>query len=112
MEREDIPGYLEIVDSPARWLDYLFASNVSANHKLCGAVIARTCSYDRQKRLSLSLISNYSISRIVKMNSSEVQVLLDDLQRLGYLYDTKNNAGAKKIFALTFSIKPLGEMKE
>lgn len=112
MRREDVPGHLEIVDKPKRWMDYLLASNLSAEHKLCGIVIAQTCSYNRIKELSLSAISNYTISRILKMNSDQVQSLVDDLISLGYLLDTNERMGARKIFTLTFSVEPLGKIKQ
>jgi hypothetical protein len=106
-----LPGHLHSVSSPAKWLGYLLKSDLSAEHKLCGVVVSRMCSYNRNRQLFLSAISNYTISRIVKMNSEQVQSLLDDLIRLGWLHDTGLNTGAKKIYGLTFSLIPLGEMK-
>lgn len=107
-----LPGHLQPVYKTGKWLDYLFASNLSAEHKLVGTVISRTCQYSRHKQLQLSLISIYTITRIVKLPKPKVQTIVDDLIRLGWLFDTGKNIGARKIYTLTFSLLPLGEMKK
>lgn len=108
----DLPGHLESIAQPGRWLDLLFKANLSAEHKLIGVVISRTAVYNRKKQLQICLISKYSITRLVNLNQDEVQDRIDDLIRLGYLHDTGKRAGAKMIFALTFSLIPLGEVKQ
>src|SRR5574338_1119586 len=92
-----LPGHLQPILLPARWLDYLFASNLSLAHKMVGTVISRTCQYSRAKQLQLSLISIYTITRIVKLSKDEVQQIVDDLLRLGWLFDTGATVGARKI---------------
>src|SRR6187431_838363 len=105
-----LPGHLQPIYKTGKWLDYLFASNLSPEHKLAGTVISRTCQYSRFKQLQLSLVSIYTITRIVKLSKKEVQSIVDDLIRLGWLFDTGKNVGARKIYALTFSLLPLGDM--
>lgn len=112
MVEDELPGGLQAIYRESVWLDYLFKSRLSAEHKLIGVVISRSAVYNSKKALQLTLISKYSISRIVNLNQDEVQSHIDDLIRLGYLYDTGQRAGAKMIFALTFSLIPLGENKE
>lgn len=112
MRDQDIPGHLKTISNPDTWLDIFFKSRLSSDHKLVGVVIARSCVYNRQKTLQESLISNYTISRALGKNQVEVQEMIDDLVRLGWLYDTGRARGAKHIHYLTFSKIPLGENKE
>ncbi len=111
MRDQDLPGHLKAITNSDVWLDYIFKSRLSSDHKLVAVVVMRTCVYNRQKAIQQSLLSNYTISRIVQKNSEQVQSILDNLVELGWLYDTGYRAGAKKIFVLTFSKIPLGESR-
>lgn len=86
-------------------------TELSAEHKLVGVVISRSCSYNRKDGSQLSEITNYVISRILKQPSDIVQERIEDLERLGWLFDTGKRIGARKVFALSFSLLPLGNMK-
>lgn len=96
----------------SKWLDLLFKTSLSAEHKLVGTVIARTCVYNKPNQLLLSNISMYSISRILNINSQEVNILVTQLEQLGWLFDTGQRAGARYILALTFSLIPLGDLRQ
>ena len=80
--------------------------------KLVGTVIAHSSQYVKTRELALCSISKYSISRMVNANQEECQALVDDLIRLGWLFKMGDSAGAKSTYALTFSLIPMGEMKE
>lgn len=107
----DPPGHLKPIFRMTEWLDLFYKSQLSAEHKLVGSVVARTCSYNRKQQLQLSSISNYSISRILNMTQDSVQKLLDDLVKYGWLFDTNKRIGARKVYALTFSLLPMGDPK-
>jgi hypothetical protein len=111
MIEDGLPGHLASMGQPGHWLDILFKSRLSSDHKLVGVVISRSATYNRKKQLQICMISNYSITRILQKNQPEVQSMVDDLIRLGYLFKI-GNAGAKQIYALTFSKIPLGEYKQ
>jgi hypothetical protein len=112
MKDQDIPGHLKTISNPDTWLDIFFKSRLSSDHKLVGVVIARSCVYNRQKTLQESLISSYSISRVLGKSQPEVNALVEDLERLGWLYNAGRARGAKKVHYLTFSKIPLGEDRE
>jgi hypothetical protein len=104
----DLPGHLKIIYSTTQYLDLLYKSKLNSDHKLVGTLVARTCSYDKNNQLQLSAITNYSIGRLINRGPEKVQQLLDDLVEYGWLFDTGRRIGARKIFALTFSLIPLG----
>ncbi|ASZ74871.1 hypothetical protein FDI69_gp055 [Rhodococcus phage Trina] len=109
---KDIAGHIKPILGATQWLDLVFKSDLSAEHKLIAAVIARTCLYNRTVKMQLSSISLYNISRILKMNQQEVSVLVDKLIVNGWLFDTERAAGATKVYALTFSLLPLNNLRE
>lgn len=78
---------------------------------MVGVAISRSCSYNRRDGSQLSEITNYVIGRIIKQPSDVVQERIDDLERLGWLFDTGKRIGARKVLALSFSLLPLGNMK-
>lgn len=108
---KDLPGNIEPVGPPVRWLDLLWASDLDYAYKLVGGVIARTASYNRSLRMNLSSISLYNISRVLKMNSKQVEQIVDEMIRLGWLFDTERGVGAAKAYALTFNVLPLALRK-
>ena len=93
------------------WLDLLFKAELSAEHKLVGVVISRSCAYNRRESKQLSEITPYSISRILKVPSTRVGEIIIDLEKLGWLFDTGIHKGARRVFALSFSLLPLGRPK-
>lgn len=103
---DKIPGHLQTVASSYHWLDLVFKSRLSAVHKLVGVVISRDCSYNTREHTQVSLITNYTISRVLHMNQEEVQELLDDLIRLGWICDTGDRVGRKKVYVLTINLLP------
>lgn len=107
----DLPGHLKPIVSKDDYLDLLFKSRLPSDHKLVGTVVARSCSYVRKDGVQVSAISNYSISRILNRSQESCQVLLDDLVKYGWLFDTGRKIGARKMFVLTFSLLPIGEPK-
>lgn len=108
---KEVSGALQPIYQTNKWLDLLFKSDLTPTHKLAGVVIARTCTYYKQKQLQLSDISYYSISRIVKLPSEDVKKVVDDLIELGWLFDTGVQNGARHVYALTFSLQPRGKLK-
>lgn len=106
----DLPGHLEPIYSMTKWLDLLYKSRLSAEHKLAGTVLGRTCSYNKSKQLQLSAISNYEISRRLNLQQDTVQSLLDDLEHHGWIFYI-SNIGARKVYALTFSLLPVEAKK-
>ena len=102
----EMPGYLQPILQQNKWMDLLMKSDLSSDHKIVGLAISRTSSYNRQKKLSLCSISPYSISRIIKTNSKEVEPYLDDLIENGWLWDTGTRLGAKRVYAMTFNLLP------
>lgn len=104
---KDKPGYLYDQTSPTKWLDLVFKSDLSAEHKLVAAVIARTAMYHRKSKQALSSVTLYNMSRILKMNQAEVSKLVDTLIDNGWLFDTEPPTGATKVYALTYSVIPL-----
>ncbi len=103
---DKIPGNLEPVPSAYQWLDLVFKSVLSDAHKLVCVVISKSCTYSRKEHAQLGLITNYTISRVLHKNQEEVQDLLDDLLRLGWLCDTGERMGRKKMYALTINLLP------
>lgn len=79
---------------------------MSDTHKLVCVVIARVCNYSRRDNAQVGMITNYTISRILHKNQEEVQELLDDLIRLGWVCDTGDRVGRKKIYVLTINLLP------
>lgn len=103
---EKIPGNLEPISSGTRWIDLVFKSRLSDAHKLLCVVISRVCAYSRKDHAQVGLITNYTISRVLHKNQEEVQELLDDLIRLGWVCDTGDRVGRKKVYVLTFNLLP------
>jgi hypothetical protein len=93
------------------WLDLLFKTELSAEHKLVGVAISRTCAYNRRESKQLSEITPYSISRIIKEPSDKVSEIITELENLGWIFDTGVHKGARRVFALSFSLLPLGRPK-
>ncbi len=100
------PGWLQPIYQQNHWLDLVLKSDLSPNHKLVAVVVSRTCSYNKYRKLSLSNVSPYSISRIIHTNQEEVEAYLDDLIELGWLFDTGYREGARRIYTTTFSLIP------
>ena len=107
----DRPGYLDTLTSRNQWLDLVYRSDLDSTTKLVASVVERSCQYQRKHKMQLSSISAYSISRIIGESQTEVQQRLDTLFDNGWLFDTGLARGAKKVFALTFSVLPLGDMR-
>lgn len=105
------PGYLQPVYSANEWLSLIYKTDLTPLQKLVATVISRTCNYSTRCVMQLSDISYYSISRIIKANSEEVKVIIDELLALGWLHDTGLTSGARKKYGLTFSLIPLGTMR-
>lgn len=108
----EIPGHLQVIYSLNTYFDLLYASELSADHKLVATVVARTCSYDRKNQMQVSAVTNYAISRVINKSQDTVQKLLEDLVEYGWLFDTGKRIGARKVFTLTFSLIPMGEPKK
>lgn len=106
------PGWLEYIYVPTQWMDLVFRSDLSVECKLVGAVIARTCVYSKRHQQSLSSISIYNISRILKMSKAETQKLIDLLVENGWLWETEFAVGAQRAYSLTFSVLPLNGMRK
>jgi len=105
------PDDLETVYSRHKWRDLVFRSDLSMTTKVVASVIESTCTYQRKVQMQLSAISAYSISRIIKVSPPEVQQHLDLLFENGWLFDTGFGSGAKKVYGLTFRLKPDGTMR-
>lgn len=108
----DLPGHLQPIYTSDEYLDLLYKSRLSSDHKLVGTVVARSCSYVKRDQVQVSAISNYSISRILNLSQQTCQELLEDLVKYGWLFDTERKVGARKMFVLTFSLIPMGEPKK
>lgn len=108
----ELPGHIEPVYRVGTYLDLLYKSRLSSDHKLVGTVVARTCSYNKRDKAQLSAISNYAIGRILNLGPESVERVLADLVNYGWLYDSGRRIGARKVFVLTFSLIPLGEPKK
>lgn len=111
MEHE-LPGYIEYITAPAYWLDLVFKSSLSSNHKLVAAVIRASLVYNRAKHRQETLISDYSLSRIIGINQDEVRLIVSELINLGWLYCNDTYTGSKKLYSPTFSVIPLGDPKQ
>lgn len=105
------PGHLKTIASVDQYLDLLYASRLSPEHKLVGTFVTRTCAFNRKEYANFSAITNYAIGRQIQLGPDRVQELLDDLEKYGWLFDTGQRIGARKIFVLTFSLLPMGEPK-
>lgn len=108
----ELPGHLKPIYSPSYYLDLLYKSRLSSDHKLVGTLVARFCSYDRKNSLQMAAVTNYSLSRLLNGHPDRVQEILDDLIKYGWLFDTGRRIGARKVLVLTFSLVPLGEPKK
>lgn len=108
----DRPGHLQPVYTRAGWMELVYKSDLPAITKLVASVVSSTCTYQPRHQMQLSEISDYTISRITKTNQDEVRRELDLLFKNGWLWDTGQKAGSRKIYGLTFSLVPLGEMRE
>lgn len=108
---KDIDGHIEPITSATRWLDLVFRSDLDYAKKLVAAAVARTCVYNRKHKMSLSSISIYSISRVLQMSTAETVDQVEKMIELGWLFDTEIGAGATKVYALTFSLIPLGGLR-
>lgn len=108
---KDMPGHLEPVYQKTKWIDLVLKSDLPYQHKVVAMVLFQTATYNRQHRLTLSVVSNYTISRYIKTNSEEAEKIRDDLESLGWIFNTGLKHGAKFVHALTFSLVPLGKMR-
>ena len=108
----DRPGYLQILYSSSQWLDLVYKSDLPVLAKLVAAVVEKSSMYQSKHKMQLSTISDYSISRIIKTNQEEVRQQLNLLFENGWLFDTGMARGARKVYALTFSVIPLGDMRQ
>lgn len=102
----DLPGHLKPINVKSQWLDLLLRSNLDPTTKLVGVVVGKSCNYNKRKRLNISNISDHSIRLIINENKFEVRDRLDTLFDNGWLHDTGIRHGARKVFALTFNVKP------
>lgn len=107
----DRPGFLQPVYRTNDWLDLVLKSDLDMTTKVVAVVVARSAQYNTKAQLQLTNISDYSIGRIIKANKSEVQEKLDILFENGWLHDTGVARGARKVYALTFSLLP-NEMRK
>ena len=107
----ELPGHLQPVYQKTKWLDLVMKSDLPDKHKLVAMVLYQSTTYNRQHQLALSIVSNYSISRYIKTNSEEAERIRDDLESLGWIFNTGLKYGAKFVHALTFSLVPLGKMR-
>ena len=105
------PGYQQPVYSQNEWLSLVFKTDLTPLHKLVATVISRTCVYSRKYSMQVSDISHFTISRVIKTNQPEVAAVVEDLINLGWLHDTGLKSGARFMYALTFSLIPLGTMR-
>lgn len=105
------PGYLQPVYSAAEWMSLIHKSDLSELTKNVASVVRETCSYQSKHQMQLSSISDYSISRVIKKSKDEARAELDLLFENGWLWDTGMGTGAKKVYGLTFSLIPLGDMR-
>ena len=105
------PGYLEPIYSQNGWLDLVLRSDLDDTTKLVAVVVSRTAQYNRTQQLMLTNVSDYSIGRIIQKNKYEVRDHIELLFDNGWLHDTGSRRGARKVFALVFSLIPLGEIR-
>lgn len=104
---EDMPGNLKLMYKTNEWLDLVFKSDLEPIVKLVAVVISKTFVYNKTRKMYLSNISTYSISRIVKTSQDEVRECLEVLFNNGWLYDTGQRSGARMMFTPTFSLTPI-----
>lgn len=103
---DDLPGNLEPIYSVNHWLDLVFKSRLSDSHKLVCVVISKMCAYSRRDTAQVSIISIYTITRVLHKSQDQVQQMVNDLIRLGWIHDTGRRAGQKRVFVLTFNLLP------
>jgi hypothetical protein len=101
-----LPGRLEPVYSFTKWLDLVYKSDLDDRTKLVATVMARCSAYSRKDKVTYSTVSNYSVSRILKVNSSEAALEIAELVRLGWIWPE-----GVKSYILTFSKIPV-EMRK
>lgn len=102
----DRPGYLQPITSGRKWLQLVLKSDLDYITKVVATVVESSCTYQSKYAMQLSSISDYSISRMIDTNQTEVQDQLQILFENGWLFDTGTTIGAKKVYALTFSMLP------
>lgn len=100
------PGQLEPVYPPMAWLDTVLKSEMSPESKLVALVLSQSSSYFRTSGYVMTNISPYSIGRIIKKTSPEVEEILLELCELGWIYDTGNRTGARRMYILTINKLP------
>lgn len=109
---DSFPGNISPIYSRTRWMELVFKTNLSSDHKLVAVVISNSSSYVRRYKASISEISNYSISRVLNLTQDSVQKIIDDLMRLGWLVDSEKRLGSRGLYYLTMSVYPLGDFCE
>ena len=102
----DMPGYLEPVRSRTKWLDLIYRSDLTPEHKLTATILSKTMIFNKKERLSMTNISPYTVSRILNVSIPEAQTWIDDLLNYGWLWDTGSSAGARNFYILCINLKP------
>lgn len=101
----DIPGNL-MPTKKDQWLNLLLRSEQSAEVKLAGYVMYKTARWNKKYFATLTNCSLYTISLILKTNSEEAAVYVQELLDAGWLWDTGTKVGARYLYALTVSVEP------
>lgn len=102
----DLPGYLERIKSVTSWLDLIYRSDLSPEHKLTATIISRAMIYNKKEMMYMTNISPYTVSRILHVSIPEAKAWIDDLVDYGWLWDTGKSQGARTHYILCINLKP------
>lgn len=102
----DMPGYLEPVRGRTEWLDLIYRSDLTPEHKLTATVLSKTMIYNKKEQLFMTNISPYTVSRVLNVSILEAKVWIDDLLDYGWLWDTGTSVGARTFYILCINLNP------
>lgn len=102
---KDVPGSL-VPTTKDKWLGILLRSEQSAEVKLAGYVLYKTAKWNKKYHITMTNCSLYTISLILKTNSEEAGLRVQELIDSGWLWDTGIRTGARHAYALTVSVEP------
>ena len=103
---KDMPGYLQPVWSRTKWLDLIYRSDLTSEHKLTATILSKTIIYNKKEKLYMTNTSPYTVSRILNVSIPEAKVWIDDLVNLGWLWDTGTSSGARTFYIACINLKP------
>lgn len=102
----DMPGYFEPVRSRTDWLDLVYRSDLTPEHKLTATILSKTLIYNKKERLLMTNISPYTVSRILNVSIPEASKYIDELVDYGWLWDTGRSSGARTFYVPCINLKP------